>query len=115
MDNYEDRGMVKWAGFYLSEHTAALAEDRMAKLNKSRKKSKLSSQEISELLHHAQVHNKTIAIQREELDGEGNYPADIVGKIDGYDSLGIYISLTKIDYDEIRNVEIIHLEKWSQV
>ncbi|GFH41244.1 hypothetical protein [Pseudolactococcus insecticola] len=28
---YHDRGMLKWQGFYLSEHTAAMEEDEKEK------------------------------------------------------------------------------------
>lgn len=31
---YRDRGMMKWQGFYLSEHTAAIEEEKKKKLYK---------------------------------------------------------------------------------
>ncbi len=30
--NYHDRSMMKWQGFFLSEHTASMKEDKMPKV-----------------------------------------------------------------------------------
>ena len=30
--NYRDRTMMKWQGFFLSEHTASMKEDKMPKV-----------------------------------------------------------------------------------
>lgn len=30
--NYQDRGMMKWQGFFLSEHTSAMTKDRAGRI-----------------------------------------------------------------------------------
>ena len=49
----------------------------------------------------------------EARDLNGNYYPDIIGKIKGFDELGIYIEETKIGYDEIRNVCLYSHIKWQ--
>jgi hypothetical protein len=103
-EEYQDRKMKKWAGFYLSEHTAMIAKESQKQLPK--KKRQLSWPEIDRILAQAFQENLSIAIQKEELDYEGNYSEDIIGIIQGHDELGIYVANQKIGYDEIRHVEI---------
>lgn len=58
---------------------------------------------------------RPVAIQLEQLDMEGKYLDDVVGMIKGYDELGIYIDDQKVDYDEIRHVELYDWHKWSEL
>ena len=46
---------------------------------------------------------------------EGKYLDDVVGMIKGYDELGIYIDDQKVDYDEIRHVELYDWHKRSEL
>ena len=111
--DYHDRGMVKWAGFYLSEHTEAIDGERSIENNKPIQKFQMDVNEIAETLAQAQLKNKCVAIQIEVRDQDGNYLSDTVGHIEGHDELGIYVGKTKVNYDEIRNIEIITKVKCS--
>lgn len=112
---YEDRKKMKWNGFYLSDHTAKLSKQQDAENFIWPVKERLSSEDIDRILYEAKIKNLVIAIQKEALTTEGHYLPDIVGNVMGYDVLGIYVADEKIDYDEIRNVEIIPYHKWSQL
>ncbi|MDT1996550.1 hypothetical protein MX633_07645 [Carnobacterium divergens] len=79
------------------------------------KKEQMSFEEISEVLNAAVVYNKSIAIQLESVDENNNYFDDIVGKLQGYDELGFWVSGTKVNFDEIRNVEFYDEIKWSSL
>ncbi|WP_086313661.1 hypothetical protein A5821_001191 [Enterococcus sp. 7F3_DIV0205] len=103
-EQYQDRKMKKWAGFYLSEHTAIIEQEK--KRQPAEKKSQMSWLEIDEVLALAFQNQVEVNIQKEELDSEGNYGADIIGKIQGHDELGIYVDGHKIGYDEIRHVQL---------
>lgn len=103
-EQYQDRKMKKWAGFYLSEHTAIIAKEQNKR--PPEQKVQMSWIEIDAVLAKAFQEQLFVAIQKEELDSEGNYGEDIKGLIQGYDELGIYISDQKVGYDEIRHVEI---------
>ncbi|OJG69343.1 hypothetical protein RV09_GL000742 [Enterococcus moraviensis] len=96
--------MKKWAGFYLSEHTAIIEQEK--KQEPAKKKVQMSWLAINEILAQAFQNQLEVMIQKEELDCEGNYGADIIGLIQGHDELGIYVGGHKIGYDEIRHVQI---------
>ncbi|OTN87587.1 hypothetical protein A5819_000033 [Enterococcus sp. 7E2_DIV0204] len=103
-EQYQDRKMKKWAGFYLSEHTALI--EREKKRQPAEKKRQMSWSDIDEVLAQAFQNQVEVTIQKEELDSEGNYGADIIGLIQGHDELGLYVGGHKIGYDEIRHVQL---------
>ncbi|OJG28031.1 hypothetical protein RU98_GL002240 [Enterococcus caccae] len=96
--------MKKWAGFYLSEHTAIIEQEK--KRQPAEKKIQMSWTEIDEVLAQAFQNQVEVRIQKEELDCEGHYGADIIGRIQGHDELGIFVGGHKIGYDEIRHVQL---------
>lgn len=114
-EEYRDRGKMKWAGFYLSEHSSEQEKLKEKRETINLPKKKMSLQKIGEVLEQARMKNKTVAIQKEAVDSEGNYFNDVVGLVIGADELGIYIGNEKVDYDEIRNVEVSHFQKWSEL
>lgn len=114
-ENYKDRGMVKWAGFYLSEHTDTLHNEKTAEANRPVQKMQMDVDEIGEILSEAVLKSRKIVIQIEERDSNGYYQPDIIGIIQGSDELGIYVGSTKVGYDEIRNVAFSNELKWSDM
>lgn len=112
-ESYQDRGMVKWAGFYLSEHTDTLNDQMTREKNCPQQKMQMDIDEIGTILSEAQRRNKEIAIQIEERDSNGYYKPDTFGVIKGFDELGIFVGNTKIGYDEIRHVAFSNDLKWS--
>lgn len=115
MIEYNDRGLLKWAGFYLSDHTERIDADVEQRVNQNLAKEQMTTEEITAILNVAVLKRKTVCIQKEERDSEGYYPDDIIGKINGYDELGIFVGDHKVHYDEVRHVEIQELDKWSQL
>lgn len=112
---YQDRGMMKWTGFYLSDHTATLEKDgkRRSKINPQ--KIMMSAEEIDLVIQTAYTQFKRVAIQLEELDAENHYYDDIVGLIQGQNDLGIYIDsndqIITVNVADIRNIEILAPKK----
>lgn len=113
-DVYRDLGMKKWAGFILSEHTLEQEKYEKAKKKVNLPKPQMSPEDIYTTMQQAQIKNKRIAVQREAVDIEGNYYDDVVGLLKGADSRGIYIGNERIDFDEIRHVELLNHKKWSE-
>lgn len=112
---YQDRGMLKWIGFYLSDQTAAIQKDVAERSKVNNKKEQMYGEEIERVLNEARIKNKPVAIQLEALNAEAQYYDDVVGMIRGYDELGVYIDNQKVHYDEIRNVEFHDWKKWSEL
>lgn len=115
LSSYQDRKLLKWNGFYLSEHTRQLAVSKAKKVHIWPAKIAMDKRRIDQILYEAQLKDRWIAIQKEEVDEEGRYFPDIIGKIQGYDELGIYLANQKVDYDEIRNVAFTTVPKWSEL
>ncbi|MFU2239307.1 hypothetical protein [Enterococcus faecium] len=115
MIDYNDRGRLKWAGFYLSDHTEEIDADNEQRTSQNLAKEQMTTEEIAEVLNAAVIKNRSVSIQKEERNAEGYYPDDVVGKIIGYDELGVFVEEEKVHYDEIRNVSFSELLKWSQI
>ncbi|MDV4500603.1 hypothetical protein NNC41_12825 [Enterococcus faecium] len=115
MIEYNDRGRMKWAGFYLSDHTEKIDADNEQRSTHNLAKEQMTTEEIAKILNDAVIKNRSVCIQKEERNAEGYYPDDVVGKIIGYDELGVFVEEEKVHYDEIRNVSFAELLKWSQI
>ncbi len=74
--------MVKWAGFYLSEHTDTLQDQKKTESNRPVQKMQMDVDEIGEVLSKAVLKSRKIVIQIEERDSNGYYQYGYCG----YDS-----------------------------
>ena len=114
-EEYRDRGIKKWAGFYLSEHTATQEKFCGERKKVNQQKRQMNQGEIETAINESIVKNKSVAIQLENVDQNGLYYDDVVGHIVGGDELGIFINDTKVDFDEIRNIQFVTLKKWNNI
>lgn len=113
---YEDRGMLKWIGFYLSDHTAVLNKAEKERNFINQEKPKMSLEEIGEILQQAYLQGKRVAIQLEELDSEGNFLADLVGKLAGQREEKIFLNeeergMLHLTMEQIHHVEFLGPKK----
>lgn len=112
---YHDRGMLKWMGFYLSEHTAALSKEKSERNLIITGKAKMELLEIEALLEQAFRKDMLIAIQLDEKDLMNQFKEDIIGKISGIDESMLYVGTVPIELGHIRHVEILNAKKWSNL
>ncbi|MHC5267684.1 hypothetical protein ACYSNO_00650 [Enterococcus sp. LJL98] len=112
---YIDRGIVKWNGMYLSEHLRQLQTVMNDSVHQPKQKRKMTVNERNDVLSKAQLKGLSVAIQKEARNLEGNYLAEVVGKIEGFDHSGLFIDGEKIIFDAIRHVEIRDHPKWSRI
>lgn len=103
---YQDRGMKKWQGFFLSDHTATIKKDEAKRATIYRKKKPMSVVSVSKSLFKAYANHRQVAVQVKELDIEGNIQPDIVGFVQGYQANEIMISNTWVDLDNINHVAL---------
>ena len=105
--NYQDRGMKKWAGFFLSDRTAKINQSKKQRSIVFSKKPEMSQTEISQILLTAFCKHQLVSLQLKELDQDGNLPADIEGFVEGYTEQEIIIiSGIPVPFTEINHVEI---------
>lgn len=107
--DYIDRGMIKWQGFYLSDHTRALNAEHATKDKILQREvlPQMTIKEISDVINKAIVKNETVKIQTNKCDSNGIFEAPIIGKINGFIESEIHINSDNlIKLSEIRSVVV---------
>lgn len=104
--NYVDRGMVKWMGFFISEHTSALLQMG----NEIDFSKKMKEEEILMLLGQVYLNNLEIALYTSE-----NYKP-YIGKIIDMENSIIYfrteVAVKKILCKNIIRLKLLENESW---
>lgn len=113
-ERYVDRGVVKWMGMFLSEHTASIQRDKKKRSFIVEKKEQMNENDIYSILNEAITNNSMVIIQVEEINTDGNYQEDLIGWIEGYEDSYIYLSGNKIALESIRNIQLYSQLKWSE-
>jgi len=104
---YQDRGMVKWQGFYLSDHTSALKKQRAQQAQHYPEKPVQSLTVKTDYLQQAYLKNQPVSIQLNERDRDGHLLPDVVGLVTGYYETNIVLAGWQlIALDNIRHVEL---------
>ena len=106
--NYQDSGMKKWSGFFLSDHAVKISKSNIERNTNHFKKSEMTVDKISEILLDSFCNNKLISLQLKDLDENGNLSPDIKGFVEGYyDQETIIVSGSKLSLETINHVQII--------
>ena len=104
---YQDRGMKKWQGLMLSDHTAAINRDKQQIAKVYQKKTTMSEEQASELLMTAYANHRQVSVQLKELDIDNRVQPDIIGHVQGYFLDKIVISGSEIELSNINHVALI--------
>ncbi|MGJ8728852.1 hypothetical protein ACRW9N_00140 [Listeria aquatica] len=110
---YIDRGMMKWSGFYLSDHTAQMEEESQKRKQIFVAKNEMSLEQIGEVLEEAFSKGSVVSLQMAELNEEHMYEADLTGKVISFLENRIYVQEKKgaiqiVSIEKIRHAEIIY-------
>ncbi|MBC1520761.1 hypothetical protein HB912_03745 [Listeria aquatica] len=110
---YIDRGMMKWSGFYLSDHTAQMEEESQKRKQIFVAKNEMSLEQIGEVLEEAFSKGSVVSLQMAELNEEHMYEADLTGKVISFLENRIYLQEKKgaiqiVSIEKIRHAEIVH-------
>ncbi|WP_040981158.1 hypothetical protein [Oceanobacillus jeddahense] len=114
---YKDRGMVKWLGMMLSDHSEALKkEEADDQLMEVEAKEEMMEEEIAKVLYKAFTTGSPVLIQANVMQN-GNYYKDLECKVSGYTENQIHLFLkdgrvTNCTLGEIRNVEMMNSLDW---
>ena len=112
---YKDRGILKWQGMMLSDHTDAM-KNMKDEFEIIEAKEEMSEEEISQVLHEAYTMDFPIAIQANVIRN-GSYYKDVECKITGYGNGRISLNVidgrkTSCTIEQIRNVEYLSPLDW---
>lgn len=114
---YKDRGIVKWFGMMLSDHSDALKKEEMNNQSiEVEEKEEMTKEDISTVLHKVFAANIPILLQANVLKN-GNYYKDLECKVAGYFENLICFVLkdgrsTICSLEQIRNVEFMNSLEW---
>ncbi|GBG94188.1 hypothetical protein LFYK43_06470 [Ligilactobacillus salitolerans] len=106
---YQDRGMLKWQGFFLSDHTSALNQEKDQPAAELLPRQ--SADEISSRLFQSWQSRRPVTIQMQEIDGD-QVPQEFRGVVVGYYENEVGLKLAESEktlqllLEEIRNVNI---------
>ncbi|MFD1393029.1 phage infection protein [Lacticaseibacillus jixianensis] len=106
---YQDRGMKKWQGYFLSDHTAALKKQAAAEalLQDQTALPQQSEAEIRRVLAAAFASGQSVIVQLRHLTPEGRLAAPLGGKVAGYTDwdevgiAGVQVSIADIRHSEL--------------
>ena len=104
---YQDRGMKKWAGFYLSDHTAKINQDKKRRDTVYVKKKTMSQKDIRAMLMRSFGERRKVSVQLKELSVDNDLQADIVGFVEGYQEDTAIISRNLVLIEDINHIEFI--------
>lgn len=108
LHEYQDRGMMKWNGFYLSDHTSKF--NKMAKSDqKNRERShseQMENTEINAVINQAIVKKLAIVIELNSRTLDNEIPEFIEGKITGFLGNELFIGQEGVALDEIYSIKI---------
>ncbi|MBN6205041.1 hypothetical protein JYK21_01140 [Ralstonia pickettii] len=114
---YKDRGIVKWLGMMLSDHSEALKKEKAySQMLDVAAKEEMTETEISQVLHKAFINNSPVLIQANVMRNGSHYQ-DLKCKVIGYTNGKIYLKLkdgrkTSCTIEDIRNLEFMNALDW---
>lgn len=112
---YDDRGMIKWMGWILSDHSAYM-EQASQQARPREIKPEMSVDQISANLQTAWERKQAVVLQSDTLENNC-FTAEYQGQVVGYQGDQIYLQLANdsvkfFHLDELRYVALQTAEKW---
>ena len=104
---YQDRGMKKWAGFYLSDHTAKINQDNKKRNTIYVRKTPMDQKDIRAMLLKSFGEHRKVSVQLKDLSIDNDLQAYIVGFVEGYQEDTAIISRNLVLIEDINYIEFI--------
>lgn len=111
--DYRDRGMKKWQGYFLSDHTAALKKQADAEAEIYEPLPKMPQADIRSILNRAYANHNTVEIQLSDVNSDTQFFPPLRGKVSGTDGRTkdalVLDDGTTVPISKIRNIRLIVL------
>ncbi|RHW44620.1 hypothetical protein DS832_08895 [Bombilactobacillus bombi] len=113
LTEYQDRGMLKWQGFYLSDHTSKLNQlhKHDHEVWQRQHSEQMAAKEIVEVIDEAVTKNLEVIIEPAILDKDLFVTPFIQGKIAGYYQDNLVIGKHLMKLNEIYAIKILKQKK----
>lgn len=114
---YDDRGMMKWMGWLLSDHSAFMEQERHKQLDRLRPVNpEMTPSQIDAALQTAFEQSQNVTVQLDTLEND-QYVPEVTGLVIGFNAGQLYLQLKNdglraLALDEIRCVAVIKSERW---
>lgn len=112
LSEYQDRGMLKWQGFYLSDQTSKLnkAARQQYATNHRQHSPEMDSEAINHIIQKALLKNLPVRVEINEISQDHIIPPSIEGRIQGFyqNQLVIENNDQLIDISNIYAINIIY-------
>lgn len=102
-NDYHDRGMKKWQGFFLSDHTSSLSKMDHNDYEQRRQSHQMAMEpeDIADVINEAVVKNQQVAIDLAERTVNGIIPKPIIGRIQGWFGEQLFVNDKPVLIEEI--------------
>lgn len=111
---YRDRGVKKWRGFFLSEHTTQY-EKHMKAYELSERLPQQPRQQIEHYLERSIKYNKILEVQLNTFNELGTIEQHVWGVYRGkLDDDNLLVGEQVVAFDNIRHIRIHSFQKWSE-
>lgn len=116
-NDYHDRGMIKWVTAYaMDELVKSISAGKAEAMKDIPILPQMGPAEIDETMAEALKKNRRVLIQLNQKDRFGRQIESIEGFFKGYCGEDeILIGEEWVPLDRIRNVQLLHSDKWSSV
>ena len=112
LSEYQDRGMLKWQGFYLSDQTSKLnkAARQQYETTHRQHSPEMDSETINHIIQKALLKNLPLKVELNEISQDHIIPPSIEGRIQGFyqNQLVIENNDQLIDISNIYAINIIY-------
>ncbi|WP_261805832.1 hypothetical protein [Lapidilactobacillus luobeiensis] len=103
---YHDRGMLKWAGFYLSDHTQQLEKQDQLATKIVARQPQQSRQELTEKLLAAFNQHLAISLQLNSIRLNDDKVEEIGGYVTGFTADGVLLDGHEFLLADLRHIRI---------
>lgn len=103
--NYQDQGMKKWAGFFLSDHSLKINKDNQKRRTVYCKKSPMTQNEIRKSLMKSFAEHRQIAVQIKEITEDNQVKPNIIGFVEDYQEDAAIISNHFVNINDINHID----------
>jgi hypothetical protein len=106
---YQDRGMKKWAGYFLSDHTMKMNHKQAAEAEADSRKleAAMPLTEIGSILLTAFADHYPVRLQLKEIEADGQLPAEITGLVVGWHEQSVMINDHAVPLEQINHVKLL--------
>lgn len=104
-NDYRERGIVKWQGFFLSDHTSQLNIINKERRNVTEALDPQSLDLSLNQLMNAYSNYVPVLVQKNDINFDHQFTKNIIGYIDGFGDDFVSVNKEKIYFENIRAVQ----------